>query len=120
MMTRLEILGFDTVSERPDSVLKKMEGWTSAYSAAPCIAAVGDAGLAKRAGVHFYVDEDAVVYANRSLLSVTVVEPGTRTISLPHPMRVEDAFQGECLIQGATHFDVSFAERESRLFFLTP
>ena len=65
------------------------------------------------------VDEDAVVYANKSLVSVTVVQPGTRTIRLPRRANVEDAFTGKVLGRGVTEVDVAFDERESKMFFLT-
>ena len=115
-----EVLGVDASSGLPGLCLKKMDGWTSVYSAAPCIASSLLRTLARRAGVHLYVDEDAVVYANRSLVSVTMVEPGKRTIDLPEPATVKDAFTGEVLAREATPFDVDFGERESRLFLLAP
>jgi hypothetical protein len=112
------VLGLDATTGRPGLCLKTMDGWTSVYSAAPGLAAPVLRGLARRAGVHLYLDEDAVVYANRSLLSVTVVEAGRRTIRLPNWANVEDALTGEVVATDADRFGVDFAERESRLFLM--
>jgi hypothetical protein len=71
------------------------------------------------AGVHVYLDEDAVVYANASVLSVTVVEPGRRHIRLPAPMAVDDAISDRRVDDRTEAFDCEFQERESRLFLLT-
>jgi len=115
-----EVLGFDAATERPALCVKEMDGWTSCYSAAPCVAPSVLRALAKRAGVHVYIDEDAVVYANGSLVSVTVVDPGRRTIRLPRPATVEDGFTGQMLARQASEVDVEFAERESKLLLLSP
>ena len=115
----VEVFGRDTTTGAAGLCVKPMDGWTSAYSAAPGIAPAALRGLAKKAGVHVYVDEDAVVYANNSLLSVTVVDAGRRTIRLPRRSTVEDAFTGQVLARGVTEVDVTFGERESKMFFLS-
>ncbi len=115
----VEVLGFDTATNRDALCVKKMNGWTSVYSAAPCVAPSVLRALAKRAGVHVHVDEDAVVYANNSLVSVTVVEPGRRTMRLRCPSTIEDAFTGETLATDVSEVQVEFAERQSRLLLLT-
>ena len=115
-----EVLGVDPKSGRPGLCVKKMDGWTSVYSSAPGLGAAVLRALAKRAGVHVYVDEDSVVYANKSVLSVTVVEPGVRDIRLKQPATVKDALSGQILATGARQVRVLFAERESRLFLLLP
>lgn len=112
------VLGVDAVTGRPGLCLKRQDGWTSVYSAAPSLSAPVLRALARRAGVHLYVDEDAVVYANRSLLGVTVVEAGERVVRLPCPATVEDAFTGKVVGREATRLNVHFDERESKLFFL--
>jgi hypothetical protein len=113
---RATVLGTETRSGQPGLCLMPMEGWTSVYSAAPNVAAAVLRALAKRAGVHVYLDEDAVVYANAAVLSVTVVEPGRRHIVLPRPMEVVDAISGRRVIERAASFEWDFKERESRLF----
>ncbi len=114
----VDVLGFDTATNRAALCVKKLDGWTSAYSAAPCVAPSVLRALAKRAGVHVYVDEDAVVYANNSLLSVTVVDPGRRTIRLRRPSTIEDGFTGEILATDVSEVDVELAERQSWLLLL--
>ena len=86
--------------------------------AVPCVSAAVLRALAKSAGVHVYVDEDAVVYANASLLSITVVEPGRRRILLPQPVNVVDAISGQRVAEQTTSCECDFQERESRLFLL--
>jgi len=113
-----EVLGLDTRSGQPGMCRKDMGGWTSVYSSAPGIAACVLRGLAKAAGVHIYLEEDAAVYANSSLVSVTVVQPGKRRISLPREGNVIDAITGKRVADRAASFEWEFHERESRLFLL--
>jgi len=112
----VEVLGRDTATGLPGLVLKQMRGWTSVYSSAPGISAPVLRCLAKKAGAHIYVQEDAVVYAGASILSITVVEPGTRRIHLPRAYTIEDAMTGELIASQTTTFEVVFTERESRIF----
>jgi len=112
-----EVLGRDTRSQHPGLCRTPRDGWRSIYSAAPCVSTAVLRALVKSAGVHLYVDEDAVVYANASLLSVTVVEPGRRRILLPQSANVVDAISGRRVAEQATSFEYDFQERESRLFF---
>ncbi len=114
----VEILGVDTITDLPGLVLKQMSGWTSVYSSAPGISAPVLRGLAKRAGINIYVQEDAVVYAGASILSVTVDEPGTRQIHLPRSCTIKDAMTGQLIENQTTTFEQDFTERESRLFLL--
>lgn len=114
----VEVLGSDTTTNLPGLVIKQMDGWTSVYSSAPGISAPVLRGLAKKAGAHIYVEEDAVVYAGASILSITVVEPGTRQIHLPRAYTVKDAMNGELIAGQTTTFELDFTERESRLFLL--
>ena len=51
--------------------------------------------------------------------SVTVVDPGRRTIRLRQPSTVEDGFTGEILGREVREVDVDFPDRQSRLFLLT-
>jgi hypothetical protein len=74
--------------------------------------------LVKSAGVQVDVDEGPRVYANASLLSITVVEPGRRGILLPQPAKVVDAISGQCVAEQATSFECDFQQRKSRLFLL--
>jgi hypothetical protein len=113
-----EVLGVDSQSQQPGLCKTRMDGWTSVYSAAPCVSAAVLRALATSAGVHVYIDEDAVVYANASLLSITVVEPGRRRILLPQPVNVVDAISGQRVAEQATSLECDFQERESRLFLL--
>ncbi len=115
----VEVLGLDAATNRNALCVKEMNGWTSIYSAAPCVAPSVLRALAKRAGVHVYVNEDIVVYANNSLLSVTVDDPGRRTVRLRRPSTIEDGFTGEILGRDIRELDVEFGERQNRLFLLT-
>ena len=113
----VEVLGVDKLSQQPGLCRTRMDGWTSVYSAAPGVGANVLRALAKSAGVHVYLDENAVVYANASVLSVTVVAPGRRRILLPQPTDVVDAISGLRVAEQTTSFECDFRERESRLFF---
>ncbi len=115
----VEVLGLDAATNRDALCVKEMNGWMSIYSAAPCVAPSVLRALAKRAGVHVYVNEDIVVYANNSLLSVSVDDPGRRTVRSRRPSTIEDGFTGETLGRDIRELDVEFGERQSRLFLLT-
>jgi hypothetical protein len=61
-------------------------------------------------------DGQAVVSADNSLLSISVVDPGPRTVRLPRPVTVKDGFTGEILARELHRFVADFDERESSLF----
>ncbi len=103
---------------RPGLVVRRFEGWTSAYSSAPALPTALLRSLARAAGVHLYTEDDVVVYANRSLLAVNVNEGGPRTIRLPRPARVTELFSGKVLGEGLREFTTEIPATGTLLFHL--
>ena len=86
-----------------------LETWTTEAMAKVC----------RAAGVHFYLDEPAIVYANRRVLSVHVTTGGEKTIRLPRKVaRVVDLLSGKTLVEGRDAFDCVFETPDTRLFEL--
>ena len=113
-----EVLGTLTGSNRAGLVVKEMDGWTSAFSAAPILPAAVLRAIAADAGAHIYVDSDDTVYANRSLLSLTVNEGGPREVRLPRPATVIDLFTEDVVVEQGASFTVDMAEKSTALWRL--
>ena len=99
-------------------VAKQLPGWTSVYSAAPVLPHTLLRALAQRAGVHLYAPAGDVVYANRSLLAVSVNQGGPRTLHLPGRADVFDLYQGQDVGQALSQFTVDIPPCGTRLFRL--
>ena len=99
-----EVLGALEHNQRPGLVRKQVHGHTAVYSSGPCLPAWLLRDLARSGGVHIYLDEDAIVYANKSLLSVTAIRAGAHLIHLPHPATVEDLYPNTAIATATTEF----------------
>jgi hypothetical protein len=111
-----EVVGKLVDNGSPGLVIKKFDNWTSVYSAAPCIPSVVLRGFAKMAGVHLYADLGDVVYANKSLLSLTVNDGGKRTVYLPYAVDVYDLFDDKLVGTQITEFSVDMLEKSTKLW----
>jgi len=74
--------------------------------------------LARKAGVHLYIETPYVVWAARDMVSVSVKDPGTRTIRLPEPRDVRDLYTGQEVAPRTGEFSADFADRATRVFVL--
>jgi len=83
---------------------RRLEGWTSLWSATAPLPAVLLRNAAREAGVHLYVDADVTVYANRSLVAVHVNDPGDYEVRLPRRATVTDLWTGEEVARDAEAF----------------
>lgn len=73
--------------------VKYHDDWTSVYCGAPGMPARLVRNLAASVNAHQYTDADDIVYANHSYLGIHATAPtGPRTINLPEPKRVREAF----------------------------
>jgi len=113
-----EVLGTLEHNRRPGLVRRQVDGHTAVYSSAPCLPSWLLRDLARAAGVHLYLDEDAIVYANKSLLSLTAIREGAHVISLPHPATVEDLYADTPVATTATEFTSPLAKGQTALFRL--
>jgi hypothetical protein len=98
-------------------VVKDCGGWTSVYSAAPNLPPAFFRALARKAGVHVYLEADDLVWAARDVLAVSVNRKGRREVRLPAPRHVYDVYRKEKLGR-AERFGVDFRRHGTRLFLL--
>ena len=111
-----KVMGKLISHDLPGLVIKKFDNWTSVYSAAPAVPSVILRDIARLAGVHLYVESNDVVYANRSLLSLTVNDGGKRTIKLPYPVDVYDLFDDKPVGTNISEFTVDMQPKSTRLW----
>jgi len=103
---------------KPGLVVKEHEGWTAIHSAAPLLPAALMRRIARRAGVHLYLETDDIVWATRDVLAVSVKDPGTRTIRLPRKAKVRDLYAGKTVGETIDSFQAEFRSRATRVFVL--
>ena len=99
---------------------RRMDTWTSVYSATAPLPAALLKQLAADAGVHIY-DQDPthLLFANRRYLTIAGNDQGgPATIRLPHNTRVVDLFSGETLGVDARDFTLPLRPKEVRMFSL--
>lgn len=82
---------------RPAIVMRKYEGWTAVYCAQPQLPARMWRNLARLAKVHSYIDEEDVVYANSSMLSIVATHGGQRMVTLPEPRKVTEMIENKVI-----------------------
>ena len=85
--------------------VKELGDWRSVWCGVPNPSSSLLRGIARKAGVHIYLDTDDVVYANARLLAVHTRYAGTRSIALPRPASVTDAFTREPIAAKADAFE---------------
>lgn len=111
------VLGTLRGVDAPGFAVKEMDGWTSVYIAAPFPPWKLISNLLRFAGGHLYSNRQDVVYANSRYIALQANGDGTRTLSLPGPATLRDAFDGSVLAVSVTshrlelkHGEVAFLE----------
>jgi len=112
------VLGMLQGHDVPGLVLKNINGVDVYYSAAPTLPASVLRGMAERAGVHVYNDQNDILYANKSFLSLYVVNAGVRRIRLPERTDVYDVYTDTTVATNAITFDVELPAKHAVLYFL--
>lgn len=115
-----EVIGRLDGYNLPGLVIKKCDNWISVYSSAPNVPSVILRDLAKLAGVNLYVESDDIIYANKSLLSLTVNEEGRRTIRLPQASNVYDLFEDKYIGKGVNGFWIDMPSKSTKLWRIEP
>lgn len=98
---------------------KKMDDWTSIYSAAPCMPAETLRAFARDAGVHLYVGTGDLVHASKGLLAIHAGAAGEKTIRLPQVSQVQDPFNAAQAVTTDT-LKVTMKKGETRIWVIRP
>ena len=110
-----EVLGKLAGVDKPGLVVKKEQGWTSVYSAAPILPAPLLRNIARTAGAQIYSDAHDVVYADRNYVAVYSPDGGTRTIHLPRRSRVTDAATGRSIAASVKDFPLAMTPNSTTI-----
>lgn len=102
----------------PGLAVKENGSWRSIWCGVPNLPASLLRGIAEYAGVHVYSDSEDFLCANKSMLSIHARYAGKRTIKLPVPVKVVDAFSGEVVSEKTTSFSVNLEKYETKMWWL--
>ncbi|MGQ9608266.1 MAG: beta-galactosidase [bacterium] len=111
-----DILGRIAEHNLPGLVIKKYDNWTSIYSSAPNIPSRLLRDFAKFAGAHLYIDTQDVIYANKSLLALSVNNGGERIIRLPKNGDVYDLFDDKLVGIQLKEFEIYMEAKSTKLW----
>jgi hypothetical protein len=95
-----------------ETSLQEAASW---FSGVPSLPAATLRAIARGAGAHLYLDTGDQVIAGRGFLAVHAAWNGERTVRLPVPSRVEDAFTGALLADDADALMVSLRTGDTLL-----
>ena len=112
------VLGMIEGTDHPGLVATEANGSLTVFSSVPQLPASLLRAVARKAGVHLYIDTEDIVWASRDLLAVSVNAAGQRTVRLPRPCRVVDLWTGQDVAENAAEFTVEVPEKGTSLFRL--
>jgi hypothetical protein len=95
---------------------KQHRDWTSVFSAPPTLPAQVLRALARKAGVHLYIDSYDVVWATRGVLALSVDRPGRRTLRLPTAANVTDLYETKSVGMNLREFTVEMPALETKIW----
>lgn len=88
------VLGYLLDGGAAGLAVKNMDGWTSVYSAAPCLNVELLRNLLKLSGCHIYDEnKDDVIYNNNHYVALHSDTAGVKTITLPDNYSIYDVFE---------------------------
>ncbi len=82
---------------RPGLVVKRLDGWTSIYSAAMTLPPPLMRRIARQAGVHVWLESDDAIYTDGRFIGVHAAADGTKRVSLPFVGQAADVLKGTSL-----------------------
>jgi len=98
-----ECLGTIRATGEPGLAVKKVNGMTSLFSAAPCPPPELFQNIFRQAGVHLYTEgTQDIVYANERYVTVCCNGDGERTVRFPKTGKISNALTGEVLAENAS------------------
>jgi hypothetical protein len=114
----LEVWGRYVQPDAPALMARQFGDWRSVWSGAPALPAVVLRQMMGEAGVHVYTDCGDQVFAVNDLLAIHAAYTGTRTVRLPEPAAVRDAFTGELLHDECGEFEVELDRADTPIWRL--
>ena len=96
---------------------KDRSGWTSLWSPAADLSASEFRGIARRAGIHIFNEQDDVLYACRSLICLHAQADGQRILTFPALVNLRDAVTGNMLGTSVKQWRQDFRAGQTRLLY---
>ncbi len=113
---RAGVIGRYVADDAPAAAVKRFEGYTSIYVGHP--SGLTDRllnNIARAAGAHVHTEPGDLFMCNRSdFMVIHGVQGGERTIRLPEPATITDAFDGRVLAENATQVTFPLRVNETR------
>ncbi len=110
-------LALFTSSQKTGWAVKRMPEWTSIFVGTYLVPSEVLRAAAREAGAHLYLQQDNVVYHNRSFLGIHVSQSGKKTISLPGKCDIYDIFEHKLIGNMIDQFDVDAEKGKTLLYF---
>jgi hypothetical protein len=115
-----QVLGRLVGSARPGLVTKKMDGWTSIYSAAMTLPPSLMRRIAREAGVHIWLETDDALYTDGQFLGLHAATDGPKRILLPSRCTASNAMTGKDMPVDDRTVAVTMKRAETLLMSLIP
>jgi beta-galactosidase len=74
--------------------------------------------LARKAGVHLYIDTQDIVWASHDLLAISVNHAGVRTVRLPQRRTIVNLWSGDIIAEDNSQFELDIPEKGTVLLRL--
>ncbi len=115
-----QVVGRLVGSGRPGLVVKRMDGWTSVYSAAMTLPPALMRRLARQAGAHIWLESDDALYTDGRYLGIHAAAAGSKRVLLPDDASAADAMTGQALPVKDRTVTVDMKQSETVLMELRP
>ncbi len=103
---------------QPGAVVKRYPSWNSVYSAAPHLNPAMIRGIAKLAGIPVYSEDDQPIYIGPNTIGLHGSSTAERTVVLPKPAKVTDAFTGAVIGEDLTRFTVKIGQYDTGIYII--
>ena len=113
------VLGRYSINDKPSLVVKEYDTWKSIFIGFTPMTPELLRSIAKYAGVHIYNNDDLVVLANKSYVSIRATKPCATTFNLPLECDVYDAYAGKFIATKALSINLEFNNPTTMLFDLS-
>jgi len=84
----ISVLGKGKVLNKPAFAMKRMDGWTSVYCAAPSVPGVLIRALGQMCSSHVFIETDDMLHCSKELLVLCAKQAGRKMLTLPQDAEV--------------------------------